>query len=45
MSADFDSPWKEALDFYFQPFLALLFPHAYAQIDWSRGHEPLDKEF
>jgi hypothetical protein len=45
MSADYDSPWKEALDVYFEPFLALLFPEAYRQIDWSRGHEPLDKEF
>jgi hypothetical protein len=41
---DFDSPWKEALDRYFQPFLALLFPQAHAGIDWSRGYEPLDKE-
>ena len=26
MPDDFDSPWKEALDGYFEPFLALLFP-------------------
>jgi hypothetical protein len=45
MSADYDSPWKEALDFYFEAFLALLFPDADAQIDWSRGWESLDKEF
>jgi hypothetical protein len=45
MSADYDSPWKEALDVYFEPFLALLFPEAHGQIDWSRGHESLDKEF
>jgi hypothetical protein len=45
MSADFDSPWKEALDAYFEPFLALLFPRVHAQIDWSRGSESLDKEF
>ena len=45
MAADYDSPWKEALDMYFQPFLALLFPEVYAQIDWSRGYESLDKEF
>jgi hypothetical protein len=33
MADDYDSPWKEALDFYFEPFLALLFPQTSAQID------------
>ncbi len=41
---DYDSPWKEALDFYFEPFLKFFFPQAHAEIDWSRGHESLDKE-
>ena len=45
MSTDYDSPWKEALDAYFEAFLALLFPEVHAQIDWSRGYESLDKEF
>jgi hypothetical protein len=45
MSTDYDSPWKLALDVYFEAFLALLFPHIHTQIDWSRGYEPLDKEF
>ncbi len=45
MSTDYDSPWKEALDAYFEPFLALLFPEVHRQIDWSRGYESLDKEF
>ena len=45
MADDYDSPWKEALDFYFEAFLALLFPGVHAQIDWSRGYESLDKEF
>jgi hypothetical protein len=26
MSIDYDIPWKEALDAYFEPFVALLFP-------------------
>jgi hypothetical protein len=26
MSDDYDSPWKETLDVYFEAFLALLFP-------------------
>ena len=41
---DYDSPWKEALDLYFQPFLAFFFPLIYNDIDWSRGYESLDKE-
>ena len=45
MSADYDSPWKEALDGYFEPFLAFLFPQVHRQIYWSRGYESLDKEF
>jgi len=42
--SDYDSPWKEALDVYFQPFLELFFPAAHTDIDWSRGNESLDKE-
>jgi len=45
MATDYDSPWKEALDHYFEAFLELLFPEVHAQIDWSRGYESLDKEF
>ncbi len=41
---EFDSPWKEALEHFFEPFMALLFPDAHAQIDWPRGIEFLDKE-
>ena len=43
-SDDYDSPWKEALSLYFQPFLALFFPAAHAEIDWSRGYQSLDQE-
>ncbi|CAM5525548.1 DUF4351 domain-containing protein [Eoetvoesiella caeni] len=43
-STDYDSPWKEALDYYFEDFLRLLASWLHAQIDWS--HQPvfLDKE-
>jgi len=41
---DFDSPWKDALDIYFEQFLALFFLDAHRDIDWSRGTESLDKE-
>jgi hypothetical protein len=40
----YDSPWKEGLDRYFPYFMAFFFPDAYAEIDWNRGHENLEKE-
>jgi hypothetical protein len=42
--ADYDSPWKEALDRSFEAFLLFFFPLAHADIDWTRGYEALDKE-
>ncbi len=41
---EFDSPWKEIVEHYFAEFMAFFFPEAYADIDWSRGVEFLDKE-
>ncbi len=43
--SDLDTAWKEALDLYFEPFLAFLFPEAHAAINWDRSVEFLDKEF
>jgi len=43
-SDDYDCPWKEALDKYFEPFLAWFFPAAHAEIDWSRGYESPNHE-
>ncbi len=43
-TADYDTPWKIALEQYFQAFMAFYFPAAYAQIDWTFQHEFLDKE-
>jgi hypothetical protein len=42
--ADYDSPWKEALDHYFERCIAFFFPRVHADIDWTRGYEMLDKE-
>lgn len=42
--SDFDGPWKEALDAYLPDIVAFFFPTSGAEIDWSRGYEPLDKE-
>ncbi|MFM9964729.1 MAG: cytosolic protein [Planctomycetaceae bacterium] len=41
---DSDSPWKEAIEFYLEDFLLLLFPEVHAAVDWSCGYEFLDKE-
>jgi hypothetical protein len=41
---DYDSPWKETLDRYFERCMAFFFPHIHADIDWTRGYEMLDKE-
>lgn len=42
--SDFDGPWKEALDAYLPDIVAFFFPQIGAEVDWSRGYEPLDKE-
>lgn len=38
--ADHDSPWKMALDAYFNEFLDLLFPDIHKEVDWSQGYIP-----
>jgi len=42
--SDFDSPWKEALQHFLPRFLAFFYPDIYADIDWSKGYQSLDKE-
>ena len=44
LSANYDTPWKEALQQYFEPFLSFCFPAVHALIDWSQSPESLDKE-
>ncbi|NOT62605.1 MAG: DUF4351 domain-containing protein [Acidobacteria bacterium] len=41
---DYDSPWKEVLEQFFEQCFEFFFPEAHAAIDWSRGVEFLDKE-
>lgn len=41
---DYDSPWKEAIGAYFQPFMRLFFELVHARIDWDHPHEFLDAE-
>jgi hypothetical protein len=42
--ADYDSPWKKALEVYFKEFIDFFFPGIAADLDWSREHVFLDKE-
>ncbi|MBF0272020.1 MAG: cytosolic protein [Magnetococcales bacterium] len=42
--SEFDTPWKRIVEGYFQEFMAFFLPEAHDDIDWSRGHEFLDKE-
>src|SRR5437588_11769744 len=42
---ELDSPWKEALQRFLEPFLAFFFPEIHAAIDWRRRYQALDKEF
>ena len=44
ISDDYDSPWKEILEEYFQDFLVFFFPEIACEIDWEKGHTFLDKE-
>ncbi|HWK53462.1 MAG TPA: hypothetical protein VNR18_03760, partial [Hyphomicrobiales bacterium] len=41
---DHDSPWKGALEEFFDPFLQLLFPEIHQSVDWTRPVRFLDKE-
>lgn len=41
---DYDSPWKEVLEKYFEDFIAFFFSEVHNGIDWSKGYEFLDKE-
>lgn len=45
MKSDYDSPWKDILETYFQSALELCFPHIARQINWAKGVQLLSKEF
>jgi hypothetical protein len=44
VTANYDQSWKEALNEYFESFLAFFFPVAHQAIDWTKIPESLDKE-
>lgn len=41
---EYDSPWKDILELYFEDFMAFFFPQIHGEIDWARGYEFLDQE-
>ena len=41
---EYDSPWKEMLTQFFPSFMRFFYGDIYAEIDWTRGFEFLDKE-
>ncbi len=43
-ATEFDSPWKDVIERYFEDFIAFFFPQAHGEIDWTRDYEFLDKE-
>ena len=42
---DYDRPWKEILDNYFEDFLQLCFPKLHQAIDWATPPKTREKEF
>ena len=41
---EYDSPWKEMLTQFFPAFMQFFYGDIFAEIDWTRGFEFLDKE-
>lgn len=41
---EYDSPWKEVVEIFFEDMMALLFPALHAKIDWSYVYESLEQE-
>ncbi len=42
---EYDSPWKDAIDIFFEAFIKMFFEDLHALIDWSYSPRMLDKEF
>ena len=43
-STEYDSPWKDIIEHFFDDFVEFFFPEVYAQIDWTKDYEFLDQE-
>lgn len=44
LASEFDTAWKQALEWFFEPFLGFFFPPVHGAVDWSREPAFLDKE-
>jgi hypothetical protein len=44
VKTDYDSPWKDILENYFQSALELCFPQIARQINWSKGVQLLSND-
>ncbi len=42
--SDYDSPWKDIIGAYFEPFMRFFFPEIAEEINWKKGYISLDKE-
>ena len=42
--SEFDTPWKQIMDLYFEQFVACCWPGKYHEIDWQHGYKMMDKE-
>jgi hypothetical protein len=41
LQTEYDTPWKDALERYFEEFIAFFFPQAHGDIDWTQGYSAL----
>ena len=44
IKAEYDSPWKQALESFLSLFFQLCLPALYVLIDWSQGYRVLEQE-
>lgn len=42
--SDYDSPWKEIIEFHFRDFIAFFFPVMHREIDWSKPVAFMNRE-
>jgi len=42
--SEYDSPWKDVLEIYFEDFITFFFPFVHSEIDWTKEIEFLNKE-
>jgi hypothetical protein len=43
-STEYDSPWKDIIEYLFEDFMKFFFPQVHEKIDWARGYEFLEQE-